>query len=52
MKNNLKKYVMIGVISLVAIALIFLGIYCFKQNKKMKVNSVDDVKAEVVIKKK
>lgn len=51
MKNNLKKYVMIGVISLVAIALIFLGIYCFKQNKKMKVNSVDDVKAEVVIKK-
>lgn len=51
MKNNLKKYVMIGVISLVAVALIFLGIYCFKQNKKMKVNSVDDVKAEIVVKK-
>ena len=51
MKNNLKKYVMIGVMSLVAVALVFLGIYCYKQNKKIKVNSVDEVKAEVVIKK-
>ena len=51
MKNNFKKYVMIGVMSLVAVALVFLGIYCYKQNKKIKVNSVDDVKAEVVIKK-
>ena len=47
MKNNLKKYVMIGVMSLVAVALVFLGIYCYKQNKKIKVNSVDEVKAEV-----
>ena len=50
MKNNLKKYVMIGVMSLVAVALVFLGIYCYKQNKKIKVNSVDEVKAEVVVK--
>lgn len=50
MKNNLKKYVMIGVRSLVAVALVFLGIYCYKQNKKIKVNSVDEVKAEVVVK--
>ena len=52
MKNNFKKYVMIGVMSLVAVALVFLGIYCYKQNKKIKVNSVDEVKAEVVAKKK
>ena len=50
MKNNLKKYVMIGVISLVAVALVFLGIYCFKQNKKIKVNSVNDAKTKVVVK--
>ena len=51
MKNNLKKYIVIGIVSLVVIALIILGVYYFKQNKKIKVNTLDNIETKLVVKK-
>lgn len=49
-KSNLKKYTLVGVISLILIILIFLGVRCYKESKKIKINSFDNIKTDLVVK--
>ena len=49
-KSNLKKYILVGIISLIIIILIFLGVRCYKESKKIKINSFDNIKTDLVVK--